>query len=870
MGERSMSLGRVDRRPSKGKTPGSRRLRLGMAAVLVTMLGAIAGTPGVAHASFPSYSQAANITDTSAVITWDTAAFEPGSVDYGTSCAGATTATPSDGGANLHVISLTGLAASTKYYYSIVTGGQTYPGPGYCYSFATIPSTMPPFPVTAAGYAYTGHNCNVPETSGIVKVVDSRTGSTSTTVERLINGASPGTYSVPFSPAAASDSSGYFSPQTGDTITVTADVGVGEGSARTMWNGSDNPVIMPRICIQPFQALNQVANPGFEADNGITGWNVQSGGSLDTTQTDAHSGHNSLAASTTTNSSSVAWQTIQVYPNTRYELTGWIDQATPNSALLSESDASNGSGAAGTAYYASTGGWLFNKLVFTTGASETRVMLQLKMAIAGQAHFDDIALATVSGQVGNGDFEDGSVGWGLNTNATYGVGSVISSGCNTGTSCLQVTGPAANGSPPGAYQIVPVSAGVPYVLTVWMKQNTANLARVIVYNQNNNVLTSAGYSSPFTETGIYRVEQITLVPTSSAIRIFLVTEATGTAVFDTISLRALPGAVVNSGFEDDNTGTAWAFPNTAIPDSNSADAHTGSNSLKDISTGASLTYQDVPAYPGLHYTLSAYVRESGATSGAFLEAVCTSSNAVIALGNPPSTVPVSYTQLSLPITVPAGCTQVRVLLRSKTVGTYNWDDVALTQTAGQLGNSGFDMDSLGTGWVLPYTADIQTTGALSGNALVNNGSGSQATFAWQDTPLVPGQKYAFTMQVNGPNHYLQADCAPSTFAGSGLTYINATTTVTTSSYAPQTLVFTVPTSGCPIVRLFLRQSTGTTAVYFDSGSFGTTSLPQQQLSSPSGLQPGDSDSASNPGGPAPNLPSQLLPLPPPGVTGPLP
>jgi hypothetical protein len=102
------------------------------------------------------------------------------------------------------------------------------------------------------GRVFTGSPCTTPVTSGIITVSESGPNGVSGKNEVAPNDAgsgAPGTYSLPFNPAAKADASGYFSSETNDTITVTADSDQVQKSVSVHWNGTDSVVSMPDICI---------------------------------------------------------------------------------------------------------------------------------------------------------------------------------------------------------------------------------------------------------------------------------------------------------------------------------------------------------------------------------------------------------------------------------------------------------------------------------------------------------------------------------------------------------------------------------------------------------------------------------------------
>jgi hypothetical protein len=108
------------------------------------------GAPG-ASASTPLNVKLTNVLDKQFTVTWTTAVGEVGSVRWGTSV-GSQPNTASDGrgtsySGRTHHVTITGLAASTAYYFVIVSGGNTYDNSGTPYTATTTATpASPPSP----------------------------------------------------------------------------------------------------------------------------------------------------------------------------------------------------------------------------------------------------------------------------------------------------------------------------------------------------------------------------------------------------------------------------------------------------------------------------------------------------------------------------------------------------------------------------------------------------------------------------------------------------------------------------------------------------------------------------------------------------
>jgi hypothetical protein len=793
--------------------------------------------PGISRASYLSISydfNARNITATSATVELESLFPATATLYYGSShpsnCVGLpNTAADSGFSASAHTFRLTGLQPNTTYYYALDSGGELFTNNGACFTFSTLPATaVPTAPLVVTGMLTAWPSCSQPLARGRIIVQMSRSGSASWSNSTLLGTATTGeqgTYAVNVVPDSVSSGGSLYVPAAGDTISVASDDGAFNGRRSVTWDGTTNPIVIPSFCPPPFNVANLLLDPGFEVSPQGSMWQLKPGTTIDTTPANAKSFSQSLLMTTTgTESSPDAQQSVYVAPNTRYEISGWVSQDTANAGVISVYDMSTGTPTtqlASTATVADTGAYRLLTATFTAGPSVTRIQVQANATVSGaHVHMDDLLLLMEPGQLGNGGAE-ATTGWsGSSWTQNSSTASIASSGCHGGSRCFEVSGAS---SPSAINQAIGVSPNVPYLVSAWVKQDTASNAFIAAYDDDGRALTNPTTSALFGETGAWYLQQFVVTAHASGMMIFLGQSGAGTSYFDDVSVVAMPGMIGNGGFETvDLPGEGWVLPPNSSIDTAPADAHTGSQSLLNIVTAASGqdAYQDVPVFAGMQYTLSAYLKQTAGTSGGSLNVLCTNGLTSIAQSTVPGTPPATYAPQTKIFTVPSTCTMIRVTLAHAQTGTYSWDDVTLTPQAGKLGNTGFDQDTAGAGWVLPYRGQITTAGALSGNALSNAGSASRSTYAYQDLPVTASTAYTFSMQVNGPAHYIVADCIPSYGATSGATLLGQTSSVTTASYQSQSLSVTTPATGCPYVRVFLQQAAGVATDTWDSGSGG--------------------------------------------------
>jgi hypothetical protein len=147
-----------------------------------------------------------------------------------------------------------------------------------------------------------------------------------------------------------------------------------------------------------------------------------------------------------------------------------------------------------------------------------------------------------------------------------------------------------------------------------------------------------------------------------------------------ISVTA-PGAeaIANRGFE--GGATSWSLNPHASIDTNPANAHAGSNSLKLVATAAwQGTSQIIPVIAGETYALSGWARST--TDGGFITFISRDAGG----GELGSHIDLifpgigSWTLLSGTYVPPAGTVQVWVGVQSSGIGTFWFDDLSLTHS----------------------------------------------------------------------------------------------------------------------------------------------------------------------------------------------
>ena len=127
---------------------------------------------GSAFAGTPVQVSTVNLADTSFDVVWYTSSVENASLTIGTTTANLSQTFSAAVSSNVHLIHVSGLSASTKYYFSLNSGGAIDSNQGNFYSVQTLPSlSSPGGPIgTVAISGVTKYNSNTPVSTDNVYV----------------------------------------------------------------------------------------------------------------------------------------------------------------------------------------------------------------------------------------------------------------------------------------------------------------------------------------------------------------------------------------------------------------------------------------------------------------------------------------------------------------------------------------------------------------------------------------------------------------------------------------------------------------------------------------------------------------------------
>jgi len=171
--------------------------------------------------------QVTNVGNMSFTISWVSQNAEEGSVNYGTSASSLDDTAYDDRGQttvdDTHYVTITGLTASTPYYYEIVSGGTTYSNSGVPYEITTGPGLdfKMPDPITGTAYKTGG----VTAAEGTIIYVSI---GTSQKLSTLVD--SSGAWGLDIAAIRAADYQSYYAHSDSDNITVEAQ-GAADGLA---------------------------------------------------------------------------------------------------------------------------------------------------------------------------------------------------------------------------------------------------------------------------------------------------------------------------------------------------------------------------------------------------------------------------------------------------------------------------------------------------------------------------------------------------------------------------------------------------------------------------------------------------------------
>jgi hypothetical protein len=374
-------------------------------------------------------------------------------------------------------------------------------------------------------------------------------------------------------------------------------------------------------------------------------------------------------------------------------------------------------------------------------------------------------------------------------------------------------------SAPNAFQDISVFPGARYQLSGWFNQDTANAGTIAAYDSTSGSPTTLlATTTPFTDTGVYRLATATFTAPAGVTRLRLEINNLVSAAHvhvDDVLLTVLPAQLGNTGGEVSSTLYGWnvttgsTYPTASLA---TTGCHSGARCFQLVSTTPAQNavpplYQDITTIPGVPYRVGGWL-EQDTTQNPYLGVYDTDGNT---LSNPVWGTRVNETGVwrQQQFLVTPQQTGIRVMMNQSTTGTSLLDDLSVTAMPGFLGNGGFETpDPAGSGWVLPGGGIIDTTAAdahTGSRSLKNVVTASSGQDTVQDIPVFAGMPYtvaASLKQTSGTSGgSLKVQCATdlSTIAQSPVPG------TAPASYAPQSLPFTVP-STCTTIRLSLAQN----------------------------------------------------------------
>jgi len=224
--------------------------------------------------------QVTNVNNLSFTISWVTDITEVGSVNYGTSADNLDNTAYDDRGQatedDTHYVTITGLTASTPYYYEIVSGGVTYNNGGIPYEITTGPGLdfKMPDPITGTAYKAGG----VTAAEGTIVYVSI---GTSQTLSALVG--SSGAWGMDIGAIRAADYQSYYTHSDSDDITMEAQGGA-DGTASQVVTIATAKVGAPAMTLAVALTANFSANlTAASVGETIQFTNATSGGTPDYT-----------------------------------------------------------------------------------------------------------------------------------------------------------------------------------------------------------------------------------------------------------------------------------------------------------------------------------------------------------------------------------------------------------------------------------------------------------------------------------------------------------------------------------------------------------------------------------------------------------
>jgi hypothetical protein len=375
--------------------------------------------------------------------------------------------------------------------------------------------------------------------------------------------------------------------------------------------------------------VNLMTNAGFES--GSSSWYLAPQAAIDTNPADAHTGIGSLQL-LATGPWQGTWQAVAVTAGQAYTISGWERSAISGGYVTVASYNANWVllGTNTDLIFPGTGSWTSMSTTYVAPAGAAWVEIGVRSSRSGTFWFDDLSLSS---------------------------------------------GPP---PPPPALQVTAVQVSNVAVNSAVITWQTNNLADSRV---DYGLTTS--YGSSLVNSGSVTSHSLTLSGlTSSTTYHFQVTSVDGfgqraSSTDATFTTAAGVNLMTNAGFESGSS--SWYLASQAAIDTNPADAHTGSGSLRLVATGPwQGSWQSVAVTAGQTYTITGWERST--TGGGYVTVASYNANWVLLGTNTDLIFPGtgSWTSLSTTYVAPAGAAWVQIGVRSSGSGTFWFDDLSLT------------------------------------------------------------------------------------------------------------------------------------------------------------------------------------------------
>jgi hypothetical protein len=357
----------------------------------------------------------------------------------------------------------------------------------------------------------------------------------------------------------------------------------------------------------------------------------------------------------------------------------------------------------------------------------------------GSTHAVQVTLTVIQNLVANPGFESGSASWNLVPQATVDTNPA---NAHSGTNSLKLV---ATGAWQGSSQFTPVTAGQAYAFSGWGKSSSGGGDFTLISYIANGVEVGSHLDVPFNGIGSWAQVAATYVPPTGTVQVGIYPQSSGAGTywFDDLTLSPTGNLVANPSFEMGSV--AWNLVPQAVIDATAANAHSFTNSLKLIATGAwQGSSQFIPVTAGQPYAFSGWGKSS--SGGGDFTLISYIANGVEVGSHLDVTFPGAgiWVQVAATYVPPLGAVQVGIYPQSSGAGTYWFDDLTLSPTSNLIANPGFEMGSAGWNFVPQAVIDATAANARSGA----NSLKLIATGPWQGSyqiiPVTASQSYAFS------------------------------------------------------------------------------------------------------------------------------